>query len=63
MVEGFGLRVKSSMSQEAVKYMAVNPESLCRTSKVATISHGRHNGGLIYFGSSYKHCQHDLADH
>jgi len=40
MVEGFGLRVKSSMSQEAVKYMAVNPESLCRTSKVATISHG-----------------------
>jgi len=21
------------------------------------------NGGLIYFGSSYKHCQHDLADH
>ena len=24
---------------------------------------GRHNGGLIYFGSSYKHCQHDLADH
>ena len=21
---------------------------------------GRHNGGLIYFGSSYKHCQHDL---
>jgi hypothetical protein len=24
---------------------------------------GRHNGGLIYFGSSYKHYQHDLADH
>ena len=24
---------------------------------------GRHNGGLIYFGGSYKHCQHDLADH
>ena len=24
---------------------------------------GRHNGGLIFFGSSYKHCQHDLADH
>ena len=24
---------------------------------------GRHNGGLIYFGSGYKHCQHDLADH
>ena len=24
---------------------------------------GRNNGGLIYFGSSYKHCQHDLADH
>jgi hypothetical protein len=23
---------------------------------------GRHNGGLIYFGSSYKHCQYDLAD-
>jgi len=22
-----------------------------------------HNGGLIYFGSSYKHCQHELADH
>ena len=21
-----------------------------------------HNGGLIYFGSSYKHCQRDLAD-
>jgi len=24
---------------------------------------GRHNGGLIYFGGSYKHFQHDLADH
>ena len=24
---------------------------------------GMHNEGLIYFGSSYKHCQHDLADH
>jgi hypothetical protein len=24
---------------------------------------GRHNGGLIYFGSSYRHCQHDIADH
>jgi hypothetical protein len=24
---------------------------------------GRHNGGFIYFGGSYKHCQHDLADH
>jgi len=24
---------------------------------------GRHNGGLIDFGSSYKHYQHDLADH
>jgi hypothetical protein len=24
---------------------------------------GRHNGGLIYFGGGYKHCQHDLADH
>jgi hypothetical protein len=24
---------------------------------------GRHNGGLIYFGGSYKHCQHDPADH
>jgi hypothetical protein len=24
---------------------------------------GRHNGGLIYFGGSYKHCQLDLADH
>ena len=21
------------------------------------------HGGLIYFGGSYKHCQHDLADH
>ena len=24
---------------------------------------GRHNGGLINYGCSYKHCQHDLADH
>ena len=24
---------------------------------------GRHHGGLIYFGGSYKHCQHHLADH
>jgi len=22
-----------------------------------------HKERLIYFGSSYKHCQHDLADH
>ena len=24
---------------------------------------GRRNGGVINFGSRYKHCQHDLADH
>ena len=28
-----------------------------------SFNQGRHNGGLIYFGGSYKHCQHDLADH
>ena len=24
---------------------------------------GRHNGGVVYFGGSSKHCQYYLADH
>ena len=41
-------------AQEGILLMTVHLPALIK---------GRHSGGLIYFGSSYKHCQHDLADH